>query len=225
MKKILIVLLLCFPNQVVAQGISLEYYSGYGTYQLSDIKEMQNEILKNNKYGLKITDTFSGHITHSFSLGYKSGNKHFGCNFLYLTTGSRLNRADYSGSYTIDILMNALRLGLFYRELNKTKIEPLFLCLQISSGAVLSKLDIKERLNIFSKTSHKNSTRKCTGVFLEPNAGLIYQINDWLNISMSVGYEIDFLAKFDYRGPKVHWNGVRFYGGLIIFPTKINSKK
>ncbi len=62
---------------------------------------------------LKVTDRFPNYITHSGALGFVTGHHHFGSIFSYLTTGSRLHRADYPGSYTLDMIMNGYRLGAF----------------------------------------------------------------------------------------------------------------
>jgi hypothetical protein len=149
MKKLVFILLLYFPIQAYSQGWSIEYSIGYGSYQLDNIKSLQQSML--NNYELKETDCFPNYITHSVSLGYGTERHHFGSNFSYLTTGGRVQRADYSGSYTIDMIINGYRLGAFYRNYIKTGLPPLSIYLQLSPGVLFSNLEINERVNVYSE--------------------------------------------------------------------------
>jgi hypothetical protein len=226
MKKLLIILLLCYPIHAFTQGWSIEYSTGYGTYQLNDIRSLQHSML--NNYGLKETDCFPNYITHSVALGFSTGKHYFGTNFSYLTTGGRLHRADYSGSYTVDMIMNGYRLGTFYRDYFNTGSSPLYFYLQLGSGVLFSNLKISEQLNIYSESAQENNKLKGVGVYLEPSIGAVYRFKNWLNFSLGGGYEADFFGTLKFSGQetqiKAHWNGLRLFGGLIyILPTKNNS--
>jgi hypothetical protein len=225
MKKLLIILFMCCPIYAYTQGWSLEYSLGYGTYQLDDVKAVQDMMLESNRYGLKATDCFSGYITHSFALGYVTGYHHFGTNLSYLTTGGRLHRADYSGSYSVDMIMSGYRLGAFYRSYINTGFSPLLVYLQISPGVLFSNLRIEEKVNIYSESAKESNTLKGTGIYIEPTIGVTYRITDWLRFSLAGGYEADFLGTLKLSGQetqiKSHWNGLRLYGGLIfILPDR-----
>ena len=222
MKKILIILLLYYPVHAYTQGWSIDYSIGYGTYQLDDIKSIQHSML--SSYGLKETDCFPGYITHSVALGFVAGQYHFGSNFSYLTTGGRLHRADYSGSYTVDMIMNGYRLGAFYRYYINTGFSPLHLYLQLSPGVLFSNLKMEERVNIYPESAQETTKLNGVGMFIEPTIGATYHFNDWLHFSLGGGYEADFWSTMKLSGRetqiKAHWNGLRLYGGLIlILPT------
>ena len=230
MKKLLIILVICYPIHVYTQGWSLEYSLGYGTYQLDDVKDGQSMMLQSNTLGLKETDSFSSHHTHSFALGYITGYHHFGSNFSYLTTGGRVHRADYSGSYTVDMIMNGYRLGAFYRYYINTGFSPLYIYLQISPGALFSNLRIEEKTNIYSESAKESNTLKGIGIYIEPTIGVTYRLTDWLRFSLAGGYEADFLGTLKLSGgktqTKAHWNGLRLYGGLMfILPDRNFSTK
>jgi len=222
MKKLLIILILYYSTNAYTQGWSFDYSIGYGTYQLEDIKSIQHSML--DSYGLKDTDCFPGYITHSVALGFITGHRHFGSNFSYLTTGGRLHIADYSGSYTIDMIMQGCRLGAFYRNYTKIGFSPLYVYLQISQGVLLSKLIMEERVNIYSESAQEITELKSVGMYIEPTIGITYSFNDRLHFSVGGGYEVDFWGTLSLWGLKTqiktHWNGLRFYGGLIfILPT------
>lgn len=226
MKKLLIIFLLYFPIHAYSQGWSIEYSTGYGSYQLDDIKSLQQSMLTN--YELKVTDGFPNNITHTVSLGYDTGQHHFGSNFSYLTTGGRVHRADYSGSYRIDMIMNGYRLGAFYRNYIHTGFSPLSIYLQISPGVLFSNLEINEQVNVYSESAQEITELKGVGISIEPTIGAKYRFANWLQFSLGGGYEIDFLGKMKLSGQETqieaNWNGLRLYGGLIfVLPTKIND--
>ena len=183
-----------------------------------------------NSYGLKDTDCFSGYITHTVALGFATGHHHFGSNFSHLTTGSRLHRADYSGSYTVDMIMNGYRLGTFYRYYINTGFSPLHIYLQLSPGVLFSNLKMKEQVNIYSESTQETNTLKGVGIYIEPTIGATYKLTNWLHFSLGGGYEADFLGSLKLLGQKTQtkacWNGFRLYGGLaLILPTTKKSTR
>jgi hypothetical protein len=223
MKKLLFLLLLFSPIHAYTQGKFIDYSIGYGTYQLDDIKSLQRSML--NNYGLKETDCFSNYITHSVLLGYDTGHRHFGINFSYLTTGGRLNRADYSGSYSVDMIMNGYRLGLFHRYYNNTRFPRIFTYSQIGAGVLFSSLKIEEKVNVYSESAQETSNLNGVGIYFEPTIGAKYRFTNRLHFSLGGGYEADLLGTLKFSGQKTqfkaHWNGFRLYGGLTyILPTK-----
>lgn len=231
MKKFLIILLLYYPIDTYSQGWSFEYSAGYGTYKLDDIKNLQHSMLDNsmlNYYGLKETDCFPGYIIHSVALGYVTGSHHFGAGFSYFTTGGRLHRADYSGSYTVDMIMNGNRLGAFYRYNINSSAPHLNFYLQLGSGVMFSNLKMKEQVIIYSESKVDTEHLNGLGIYLEPSIGAKYRFANWLNFSLGGGYEADFLGTMKLLEQetqlKAHWNGLRLYGGIIfIIPAKKNS--
>ena len=222
MKKLVVILFLCCSIHVYSQGWSFEYSIGYGSYQLDDIKSIQSSIPGN--YELKETDCFPNHITHSIALGYDTGRHYFGSNFSYLTTGGRLHRADYSGSYTVDMIMNGYRLGAFYRHYINTGFSPLSIYLQISPGVLFSSLEIKEHVKVYSESAKENTELKGFGIYVEPTIGVKYRFSNCLQFSLGGGYEVDFPSKMKYSGQEADteafWDGFRLYGGIIfVLPT------
>lgn len=219
------ILLVCCPVPGVSQGWSFEYAAGYGTYQLNDLKRIQSSTV--GRVGLKETDRFPGYATHLLGLGFVKGGHLLGGNFSYLTTGGRLHRADYSGSYTIDMIINGRRLGAFYRYYNSTDIAPLKLYLQMGSGAVFSHLTINEQVNVYSQSEQETIRLKGVGMYIEPSVGAAYRIHKWLQLSLGGGYQFDFLNTMKLKGQETsveaHWNGFRLHAGLIlVIPANIS---
>jgi hypothetical protein len=169
---------------------------------------------------LKETDCFPAYVIHSVALGYVTGSHHFGAGLSYLTTGGRLHRADYSVSYTVDMIMNGNRLGAFYRYNTNSTAPHLNFYLQLGSGIMFSNLKMKEQVIIYSESKVDTEHLKGLGVYLEPAIGAKYRFSKWLNISIGGGYEADFLGtlKFSEQETELnaHWNGLRLYAGIIL---------
>lgn len=223
MRKLLILLFLYCYTYAYTQELSVDYSIGYGTYQLDDIKNLQQSML--NNYGLKETDWFPGYITHSVSIGLVTGRSHYGGQLTYLTTGGRLHRADYSGSYTVDMIMNGYRLGAFYKYYIHTGFAPFNLYMQIGSGVLASNFEMKEQVNVYSESAQETNSFNGLGMYFEPSIGAIYRFSNWLHLSLGGGYEADLSGKLKYSGQptqiSANWSGFRLYGGLIfILPTK-----
>ncbi len=223
MKKFLILLLLYSSIDACSQGWSFEYSAGYGTYKLDDIKKLQHSMLDNSMltyYGLKETDCFPGYIIHSVALGYVTGSHHFGAGYSFFTTGGCLHRADYSGSYTVDLIMNGNRLGAFYRYNTKSTSPHLNFYLQLGSGVMFSNLKIKEQVIIYSESKADTEHLNGSGIYLEPVIGAKYRFTDWLSFSLGGGYEADFLGTLKLSEQetelKAKWNGLRLYAGIIF---------
>lgn len=227
MKKRAIITTLLFLFLIVStygqkgftRGWTIDYSIGYGSYQLEDIKNLLDAMP--NHYGLKATDWFPDYVTHSVSLGYTTGQHHFGTGFSYLTTGGRLHRADYSGSMTVDMIMNGYRVGAFYRYYIDTGLPPFSFYLQMSPGALFSNLNMKEKLTIYAESQKNITELKGVGLYLEPTIGMKYRIDNWLHFSLGGGYEFDFLGKMKLSGQKTDidskWDGFRLYAGVILF--------
>ena len=224
MKKLILILLLTYPISTYSQDWSLNYSIGYGTYKLDDIKKIQQSML--GRYGLKETDNFPGYFTHSLSIGFVRGSQLIGTNFSYLTTGGRLHRADYSGSYTVDLVMNGYRLGLFYRYYSE--FSKIIFYEQLGTGALFSNLRINEQVKINSESEGEVNRLKGTGIYLEPSVGVKYNFNKWVHFTLGGGYEADLLGTLKFSDQKTtlkaRWNGFRFYAGLdYVFPTQKKS--
>jgi hypothetical protein len=222
MKKLLIILLLIYPIHAFSQGWSFEYSMGYGSYQLDEIKSMLWAMP--NRYGLEATDHFPDYYSHSGALGFVKASHHVGTNFSYLTTGGRLHREDYSGSYTFDMILNGYRFGAFYRYYINTGYSPLNIYLQVNPGVLFSSLHMKEKVKIYSESAEENNKLKGFGMFFEPSLGASYRLTNWLHLSLGGGYQVDVPNKMKLSGQdtnrRAYWDGLRFYGGfMFILPT------
>lgn len=208
---------------VFSQDWSVEYSFGYGTYRLDDVKTIQNSLQQYmSQYGAKTTENFPAWFTHSGAIGYITNRSHFGINFSYLTTGARTGVTDYSGSYYANIIMNGYRLGAFYRYYINTGFSALKLYFQVSPGMIFSGMKMIETIRIATESDSQTEKMKSKTAYFEPSIGMKYNVTNWINVSISGGYEADLGGKLQSGSSesvlKVHWNGLRVYAsvGLTI---------
>ena len=185
MKRIIIVLFYLFSS-AFSQDWSAGYSFGYGTYQLNDIKAIQNSIQRYmDQFGAKTIENFPGWYTHTGNIGYITNHHHFGIIFSYLTTGGRSGVTDYSGSYYTNITMNGYRLGAFYRYYINIGLSKLNIYLQASSGIMFSTMKMTESINVGTESDSYREKMISLAEYIEPSAGIIYHLADWLSVSVS----------------------------------------
>ena len=231
MKKLFICLFF-FPVLLNAQGWTFQYELGYGSFQMKDIKAIQDRIADAmSMYGAQSTEYFPNHYIQSAAIGYNFGRHHLGINGAFLTTGGRVNVGDYSGNYTTDIVLSGYRLGAFYRHYIPSKTQWFNVYAQITPGVLFSNLKMNEELVIGNqKLIEENLKYKSIGAYIEPSVGILFKPLKWLHLSLSGGYEFDIWGRMkltdntqikyqDYD--KISWNGFRIYAGfMFVIPNK-----
>jgi hypothetical protein len=235
MKKLVFYICFLSPFSLPAQKWSVDYSFGYGKFALEDVKQMQTDFKTSlADIGAESVELYPNRFPHSVSFGYIGKEHHAGVTFSYLTTAGRLNVIDYSGDYTVDFLLNAFRGGLFYRIYVFPKPEIFNFYLQIASGLIFSRLNVREDLNIGNDHVLNNYMRyKSAAAYIEPSVGITINIFDKLGITVGMGYEIDAggkmqLAETNYESlpnvktGKIQWTGMRLYAGLsLAIPSRL----
>ena len=224
MKNLLKYLFLYFPAILNAQEVTFQYEFGYGSYQLEDIRAIQNRV--GIAYS-QSTESFPNHYIQSVAIGYITGQHHFGASGGFLTTGGRVHVADYSGEYKTDMVLTGVRVGVFYRYYFPKNTQWWNMYIQAAPGYLSSRIKMHETLVIGTrKIVDERLSFKSSGAYFEPSIGVRLKPLHWLHLSLGCGYEIDAWGKMkllstrnnmQYRGDdKIRWNGFRLYAGLIL---------
>jgi hypothetical protein len=230
MKSRVLILLIFFISQIaVAQSIKIGLNTGYGTYQMKDLKEFQSDAAEYYKeFNIEEVQQFPGYINYSASLEYSFGTKNLiGLNAAYVTTGGRNHVADYTGEYYLNMPVYAYSLGMQYRRV-VTTINKFDLYAQVRGGISFSTLEINESFTIHQVDSTSSSFAFVNhSFFAEPSVGTFYALGKDFSINFSLGYQIDTKSKLYYKDNKeetflgfdgkpiyTNWSGLRIVLGL-----------
>lgn len=230
MKYGVLILLIFFVTQTaVCQSVKLGLNTGYGTYQMKDLKEFQSDVAEYYKeFNVEEVQQFPGYINYSASIEYSFGTKNLiGLNAAYVTTGGRNHVADYTGEYYLNMAVYAYNMGLQYRRV-VTTINKFDLYAQLRGGISFSTLEINESFTIYQVDSTSSSfTFVNHSFFFEPSVGTFYALGKDFSINFSLGYQIDTKSKlyskdnkeetfpgFDGQPIYTNWSGLRIELGL-----------
>jgi len=222
-KKLTVIIFLFFFALQVKSQIILEANAGYGSYNLSDIKKMQKDMLEIVNFpNLKSVETFPNNLFYSLHLIYPyNQNNQLGLYLSYSTTGGRNHLSDYSGEYKLDMIINGYRVGAEY-QYYFFEHQKLRLSVQGTGGIIASFLKMNEKLVVFdAAVSDNKKNMKGFGVFLEPSLKISYCIMNHLNLNFRWGYEFDLGNDLflDNQKTKIesNWSGVRLSLGVAYY--------
>lgn len=203
-----LILLICLlPVLSFSQSFRISYEPGFGLYSMEKIKNLQQEMIKNNVLPIKSVEEFPGYFNHSISVDYfLDKNILFGINAAYLTTGGRNFLSDYSGEYKLDMILNAYQYGI-ESEYNFNMSNKLRLFLNFKLGIISSKLNVHESLILHDVDSQaSNTTVNQSDFFMKPNTGLSYNVTKSISARVTVGLNIDSSITSDKL---IDWTGLR----------------
>lgn len=213
----------------IAQKLRLSLNSGYGTYQLNELRGLQNDFAA---YGawlhVEKVQQFPGYLNYSVSAEYFLNPKNLiGLSGSYYTTGGRNHVSDYSGEYALNMPLSGYRLGMQYRNVfagfGKTNIY-----LSANGGLMLSALSISETMTIYPDhtTTEKVNLASMSFTF-DPSVGAWYPLGKNFSVDISLGYQVYLASKLfnvedleteltDFRGNAVrlNWSGLRLGLGI-----------
>jgi len=225
MKKniLILLLLLTFTLSASSQGWTGDVRTGFGFYNLHDVKELQLSLLKEtNLTNIKPVEEFPGNIYYSVSANYSLNSRdRIGLDFNYYTTGGRNHVKDYSGEYQLDMLLNGARVGAKYLRFNRM-YPKIYLGVQLSGGCIFSNLDLNEHLSVYDETiADEEYEFTGLGIYVEPSMILSYHLLESTHINLMGGYEQDIKGELHVKGNKdqktgrtTDWSGLRISLGI-----------
>lgn len=228
MKKPLFILLFSvLLNTGLKAQFSIEYSAGYASYDMSDFKDIMENGLESMQSSypeipFRILDNFPGKITHNLNIGYLVKKHNFGLKFSYLTTGSKLAYADYSGEYMEKLTANGYSIKAFYRYYIPLAIDgtqsKFSLYGEISPGIIFSDMKYKgyikvgDQVQVFPNQLDGNTE----GFTVSPLIGLRYNILPQIGITFNTGYEFIVGSYINHKvfndltiDKKMDWSGFR----------------
>jgi len=213
-RKLYLLLMICFTTLCgSSQTLRISYESGYGTYNLHNLKALQIYMSEQiNGLPVKALVRFPGYINHSASIGYYlTKNNILGINVSYLTSGGRNHLSDYSGEYKLDMILNGYQFGLedehIFKLNNKFDINA-----NIKIGCIKSNLNITEYIKINDLDSNTTSDQyKQTSYFVEPSLNISYHFNKAIGVRAGLGYNLNSST---FNNNLIDWSGFRTRLGI-----------
>lgn len=170
--------------------------SGIGSYNMKDLKELNNSILNDMPFDVKVVNDFPAFFYYRPSVFYGTHGYKFGLSLSWQSTGSRISGKDYTGEYKFDMNVKSYMPELFVSlPIISRKIE---CSLQGTVGISNSNLEIKEYFMVYD-TLLTNTSYKFKGhnVALEPGFRIKYPIKK-LTAGFYLGYQIMLYSQTFY---------------------------
>ncbi len=231
MRAIVIILWLS-PLLGFSQQNFLVAETGYASYQMSDMKSFQSELISSTHLPLRALESFPGYFNYAFTFGRQVGRNVFGLSLGYNATGGRADYEDYSGMARIDQQLKSYSLRVMVRDqINKSNKWPLFASVSVSW--IRTNLDIDTEFALGTATQSASNGFYSNNFGVIPSFVLIRNLPGKLFIQASAGYELQLAGKLysssDHTSFLTHpggnevkadWTGFRFSLGLGIYPWR-----
>ncbi len=219
-----------------AQKLHIGLGGGFGTFKMSDSRNLNQTVIESLPFGTNLTDDFppyflyNGEIIYSFpkifSLGIKASTT---------STGSRVCVSDYSGSYVFDNLQKVYTSGL--KAMTGTfPGHKQGICFSLEGGVIWSFLSLKEDFTVFDKSTNSVTDYRAFGYYVQPGIDYLWQVMPWLmvggNLSYFKGFPNNYYLKDDKEKTLYNtktnkpispqWDGVR--ASISVYYQVIRKK-
>ena len=212
-----------------SQNLKIGIETGYGLYQLNNLKDFQSEIsLLKSGLKTKVMEHFPNNIYYSSFIEFDASRiSSFGIELAYHTTGGRNHIKDYSGEYALEMKLNGYSYGIYYK--NRMKLNNNFEAIVgLGLGIVNSYLLLTESITISDINSDSQDFKvESMNFYGKPIIGISYKVHKKINIHVSSAYQFDATNNLhlkDNENAKLrsdsnknidsNWSGMRFSLGM-----------
>jgi hypothetical protein len=210
MKKLLIPAYLICCSIIASSQTSFTYSTGIASYNLSDLKDLQAEFVRNiPELPIKAVTTFPAYLFFRGQLESHVFPRLFiGVSAGFYSTGARNHLADYTGEYNLSMPLRSFRVGIhakatkgFFSEDKKLFIQPRF-----EIGFRNSSLEKKESLKVPGSFIYTDSLSFYSkNLYIEPSVECQAELFKNMSGVLSLGWEQDFGSKLLVRGKEGEW--------------------
>ncbi len=230
-ENIIIIISLLFSINIYAQEIQYGIGTGIGSYNMGDLKKINNEVLQNLPFESKIVSNFPSFFYYQPSIILREKNFGFGICYKFESTGSRISSSDYSGEYRYDMIIYS-NSPCFIAVYDISVSNNIRIGLYALAGLVFTNLKMNEYLHVID-TTLTNSTYKfnAQNEIVEPGFSVNYNLKN-IGLMLNLGYLIQtkdgsFSTNNDQNSNtnsiKPNWNGYRI--GLTFFYNIASKNK
>jgi hypothetical protein len=210
----ILTILFLIPLATDAQKWNVSPAFFYGTFNMSSMKDLQENMARWNSFPAKVVDDFPGNIGYSFQAGYSVSKRvEIGLRYQFTSTGGRVDYGDYSGEFGYDYLLKSNSVGIFTTiRLNSSTQWPI--CISFAAGEVRSQLEIISYFRLFDDSISESYSESSTNYFFNPAFNFNRRLSDHFRVYLGAGYE--FQIHGDLLGDDItaEWDGVRVSLGM-----------
>jgi hypothetical protein len=196
----------------------------YGTFKMSSMKDLQENMARWSSFPAKVVDDFPGNIGYSFQAGYSVSKRvEVGLRYQFTSTGGRVDYGDYSGEFGYDYLLRSNSLGIFTNvRLNNSTQWPI--CFSFAAGEVRTDLEIISYFRLFDNSSSESYSESSTNYFFNPAINFNRQLSEHFRMYVGAGYEFQIHGNLLGDDITAEWDGVRMSLGMnYVFGFKKKS--
>ena len=219
---ILLFLPILLLNNLHAQKTNFGFDTGFGTYQMTDIKQFLENSMKTNVLQPRCVSDFPGYLFFRPYLAIEYQHLNLGIAYTLMSTGSRYSIHDYSGDYTFDtqILGNT---AAVFAEIPVYSYERFKFLIAAESGIIFNKMNLNEMLQLTDMYQRQdNFNLTSINIFIKPYLKAKYEIWKGISTNILIGYHKDIIAnKMHFEGDNfstfnfiADWDGIRTSIGI-----------
>lgn len=214
--------LLIFSNNITAQKILLCFDTGYGTYQMTSIKNIIEKSMEMNEIQPHRVSNFPGYLFFRPYLALEYQHANIGVAYTLMSTGSRYSLHDYSGEYKFDTQIIGNTAGIF-AEIPLFSSDDFKLLVAAEIGIVFNEMKLSENLQLTNISPQQYDYNLMSiNNFVKPYLKATYKIRQNISANVLFGYHVDIIAnKMHLEGNNVSitdfyadWDGIRTSIGI-----------
>ena len=202
------------------QTFSIRVNSGINFYDMTQMKELQNDIIPAYPEIKTLTD-FPPYYNFQLQTAYIISPIYTAGIYVdYLSTGGRQDYADYSGEIRLDQLLSRISAGLLF-ESTAFDAGSFSFILSLKTSYQITKLKLKNMFRIFNDIRNNSTDYSSSGFGIEPGFAVGYSFFNFF-LRLEAGYQFSvwgaFTSKNGVKLPPVNypneeikpqWNGFK----------------
>lgn len=205
MKKIKILLLIALLGAVsnaFAGDVFVGFNAGWADFKQKSLKDFNEYLLSKSFPQSALVDDFPQNPYYQFEVTQDYGAVNLGFTAGMVTSGSRIDYTDYSGSYRRDIKIQAFNVGLSVEYdltiANLVRIAPF-----IEGGYLYNTLYYDEIRDIPGDENTIKFDFYSNSVYFKSGLKVIFLINDYFEFGANAGYFLDAVSPYLYSNNPV----------------------
>lgn len=228
--KLLSFLLFLFllPVFLPAQQVEIAAGSGYAACNMSDLKDLNETLMKQLPFESEVVDNFPAWFTYRVSVVNTFEDRvSLGAIYTHSSAGSRVSSADYSGEYHYDTQLTGNSLGLLigYKVFRYNKLD---VRVRTTFGMMVTNASFDEYLQVNGSESSDSYSMSSLSLYLDPEIAVHYRFG-LFGAALFGGYRFDLTGHLVLNGQKTNvvsnWSGFNAGAELTIsLPFKSEGK-